>query len=486
MATEFTNRSLSEDHEWVRRATAIADFDKDDSFNLSIKDRTYDQQFFSMYQYRLSVLKERVDKNARWKWGDGTKKIDGQVVKRKEKILDIISGEMCWVSGTVFLDMSNKQNILQDVENGVDDVLPKPKDSYVSESTPPILMLEDDSGRAILHNDEFLKNNLLVTGCFVAVLGVEIQAGIFEIVDVVYPVMSPQKPLKTTAPSGQYIAFVSGLQVTDAAHYDLKLELLKLFLLGRLGSDSDTENASKISHLVIAGKSVAALPDTTGDNDITSASDFGSKNVSRFNTESIAMFDQFLADIVSSIPTSLMPGEDDPTEICLPQQPMHQSIFPATRQFAGGPNLQYRTNPTWLEVAGIRILGTSGENVDDIRKYIPDSHRSSETTIDIMRSNIRWQNITPTAPDTLYCYPFKNSDPFTLADETPHLYIVGNQPGHHLAVFSAERNHDSSDKITVQLASIPKFAATGTVVLVDTGDLSTREVKIDVDDGSLA
>lgn len=53
-------------------------------------------------------------------------------------------------------------------------------------------MLEDESGRAILHNDEFFKKNLLVSGCIVAILGVEVQAGIFEIMDIIYPTVSEQ------------------------------------------------------------------------------------------------------------------------------------------------------------------------------------------------------------------------------------------------------------------------------------------------------
>ena len=302
----------------------------------------------------------------------------------------------------------------------------------------------------------------------------------------VYPVISPQLPLQTKRqPSGEYIALVSGLSVSDAANYDLKLELLKQYILGELGNESDTGRALTIKHMVIAGSSVAPLPEKTEEDDFTSASDFGSKNVSRFNTDSIEMFDSFLADVVSSVPVSVMPGEDDPTEICLPQQPLHRSIFPSTKQCANGPNLQYRTNPTWLEVNGIRMLGTSGENVNDICKYLPESLSALESTIDIMRANIKWQNFTPTAPDTLYCYPFKDSDPFTLSDETPHLYFVGNQEKFESAEFTAPRDHNSEDEVTVQLVSVPKFATTGQVVLVDTGDLSINVVRIDVDDGEL-
>lgn len=487
MVNNYTNKDLTVDQRFLRDTQLIPEYNKQNEFRLKLKDRGYDHQFFSMYQYRLQALKNRVDQNAIWKWGDGDKKVDGKVVKRKEKILDIVSGELCWVSGTIFLDMSNKQDILKDVENGTDDVLPKAKLSYVSGSAPPVLMIEDDSGRAILHNDDFLKHNLLVTGCFVAVLGVEVQAGIFEILDVVYPVLSPQKPLQLkNKPSGEYVAIVSGLSMSDSTKYDLKLELLKQYILGEIGGVSDADKSLKIKHLIVAGNSVTMLPDTNDDDDFTSASDFGSKNISRFNTESIELFESFLSELISSIPVSLMPGEDDPTEVCLPQQPFHLSIFPSTRQYANGPNLQYKTNPTWFEADGIRFLGTSGENVNDILKYIPDDHKTTETTSDIMRANMKWQIFTPTAPDTLYCYPFKDSDPFTLYDETPHVYYVGNQEDFAAVRFEAEKDHNSDDKITVQLVSVPKYATTGKLVLIDTGDLSTHVVRIDAEDGEIA
>ena len=43
-----------------------------------------------------------------------------------------------------------------------------------------------------------------------------------------------------------------------------------------------------------------------------------------------------------------------------------------------------------------------------------------------MERSLQWRHLAPTAPDTLPCYPFCDTDPFVLG-ECPHVYFVGNQ-----------------------------------------------------------
>lgn len=40
---------------------------------------------------------------------------------------------------------------------------------------------------------------------------------------------------------------------------------------------------------------------------------------------------------------------------------------------------------------------------------------------------LEWRHMAPTAPDTLWIYPFPDADPFILKYR-PDVYIVGNQP----------------------------------------------------------
>lgn len=478
---KYINNDIDASGDIVDRAHAelLEEFDKQNDYDLKNKERKYDKQFYSMYQYRLSILKQSVDNNALKKWGDGTKKVNGQVVTKRDKILDISSGQLCWVSGTIFSDMKNKLNILQDVENGVDDVLPKVPETYTLSDTKemPVVMLEDESGRAILNNDDFLKRNILVTGCIVAILGIEIQAGIFEIMDVVFPSVSPQKPLTTPKKENSKIAFVSGLQLCDEANHDIKIELLKQYLTGELGSNADTQAASHISRLIIAGDSIAPIEETV-DDDFFTTNNYGSKNISKFNTESLKSLDKFITDLLPSVPISIMPGDNDPAEICLPQQPLHKSIFQSNKRYVGGSTLQTLTNPTWMEVqeSGLRLLGTSGQNISDILKYLTaETLADPQIVLTIMESNIKWQNIIPTAPDTLYCYPFDNSDPFTLADETPHVYFVGNQNLYQTKTIKLQKDHDNHETAQITLISIPDFSQTGQIVLLD---LTTLECEL--------
>lgn len=455
---EFVNQNIST-HLVARTPSELP---IDNTFSLAGNPRKYSRQFFSMYQHRLSLLKPRVDAEAMEKWGHNTRRVDGKVIQHREKILDITLGQLCWVLGTIFADMRHKLNILQDVEKGTDDVMPRAPKTYV-DGDNPVIMIEDESGRAILHNEGLLKNTGLVTGCFVAVLGIEIQAGIFEIMEVVYPSAAPQKTLTPSNAPRKCIALVSGLNFCKDTQSDLRLVLLQQWLSGELGGSDDSEETAQICRLVIAGNSVAEIPPDSQNATTT----FGSKNTLHFSADSLVLFNKWLAEVISTIPVSIMPGDTDPAEICLPQQPMHRSLFGTNSRYIGEA-VQTLTNPTWMDMDGLRVLGTSGQNIDDILKYY--SHPVE--AVDVMARTIKWQNIAPTAPDTLYCYPYDDLDPFTLT-ETPHVFFAGNQA---LAGFQDYCIGEAK----VKLVSVPKFSETGEVILLDLETSEVTVVKIEI------
>jgi DNA polymerase delta subunit 2 len=61
------------------------------------------------------------------------------------------------------------------------------------------------------------------------------------------------------------------------------------------------------------------------------------------------------------------------------------------------------TNPAEFELGNIKILGTSGQNIDDIKRY---STIKEQTDIDLIEMTLFYGHIAPTLPDTLmysYC-----------------------------------------------------------------------------------
>ena len=80
------------------------------------------------------------------------------------------------------------------------------------------------------------------------------------------------------------------------------------------------------------------------------------------------------------------------------------------------------TNPHSFEVDGVHVLGTSGQNVDDVYKY-----STLEDRLPILECILDWGHLIPTAPDTLSAYPFPSTDPFVL-ESAPHVLFAGCQP----------------------------------------------------------
>ena len=64
--------------------------------------------------------------------------------------------------------------------------------------------------------------------------------------------------------------------------------------------------------------------------------------------------------------------------------------------------MQTVTNPYMFEIGGRLILGTSGQNIDDILR-----NSSIEGPIEAMEAVLKWSHLAPTCPDTLGCFPFQ-------------------------------------------------------------------------------
>lgn len=99
-----------------------------------------------------------------------------------------------------------------------------------------------------------------------------------------------------------------------------------------------------------------------------------------------------------------------------------------------------------------------------------DDAGGQDRSTGIMALLVRWQHVMPTAPDTLYCYPFRERDPFVM-EETPHVMVAGNQGQYAAGRYEA-------DGVRVRLVGIPRFSETGEAVMLDLGTLETEVVRI--------
>jgi hypothetical protein len=78
------------------------------------------------------------------------------------------------------------------------------------------------------------------------------------------------------------------------------------------------------------------------------------------------------------------------------------------------------------------MLGTSGQPLHDMCLYVPDPEEEEDAfdprtslRLSLMKMTLQCRHLAPTAPDTLHCFPYKETDPFTLKI-TPHLCFHGD------------------------------------------------------------
>ncbi|KAK6354304.1 hypothetical protein TWF730_008714 [Orbilia blumenaviensis] len=428
---------------------------------------SYQTQYVDIYFLRLAVLKKIVESHGRERW-DGVE-VNGETVGRVERVLDVRQGEVCWVVGTVYMDMKLKPNVLEDIAKDHFISAPPPRQKYRDPENDKI-MIEDESGRLELIGDKIREEDL-VTGCVIAVMGTETANGEFKVIDVLLPELPAQ--IERAVPESlsqtkKYIALISGLSVTGNVHESVETHLLVEYLLGEVGSSADQSKSASISRLIIAGNSLSEPQTQAADEAAASSSTSRAKSKkygydsTSYNAKPTTVLDTLLTDLCTSIGVTLMPGESDPANASLPQQKMHPTMFPTAKYYTGSTFIP-STNPHACEIDGVRFLGTSGQTIDDIFNYVDGNDR-----LEMMEKTLRWRLVAPTAPDTLWCYPFQDGDQFVI-DACPHVYFVGNQPE-----FGTRLIRGNEGQI-VRLVTVPKFSETGELVLVD---LETLECEV--------
>ena len=237
------------------------------TYTLLPKAKHYQQQYADMYFARLAQLKPSLVQLATEAFSDY--EIAGEQAKRVDRVLDVRQGNLCWVVGTIYMDMPLKPSVMDDIGKEHWIAAPPSREKYNGGEGQ--VMLEDESGRLRLTGGT-LASVLLVTGAIVAVLGTENSDGDFEVLDLRVPNL-PRQPARWERDEGDAalkgkkvsqkrekagkVAIVSGLSISGDDGDTLLLDLLAEYLLGEATSPADQEQATKISRLVIAGNSLA-------------------------------------------------------------------------------------------------------------------------------------------------------------------------------------------------------------------------------------
>ena len=101
------------------------------SFIVEPKERSYKHQYANIYFIRLHILREFVEKKAvkLWKGLDGNFCAPLQSVMVHDhhlgnpvavpRVLEVTKGQLCYIIGTVYMDMPLKPNVLEDIARDV-------------------------------------------------------------------------------------------------------------------------------------------------------------------------------------------------------------------------------------------------------------------------------------------------------------------------------------------------------------------------------
>lgn len=414
------------------------------------KEKAFKTQFASIYFQRLAQMSGKLRETARARWIKGK----ASPPKLMSKILELAFQERSIIIGTVYKEMTLKPNILDEYHAREKYEAPPPERSKYHQPDDSVV-LEDQSGRIAITGK--ITPGELVSGVVMAILGHQDEDGDFVAEDVCFCDGAAQSMADEPA-DDVFVALVSGLDIGPSNHGGLlPLQMFIDYVTGQLGSSAEQQSAGKIARVVIAGNLIERVDDDGDDVAV-----YKKKGVDAKTVKSMAELDEMLAYLTACVPVDIMSGPHDPSNQTMPQQPMHRCMFPKS---ASTGLLRGVTNPYDCTINGQHCVGTSGQNVDDIYRF-----SEKEDRLEILEQVHNWRHLAPTAPDTLGCFPFYESDPFVVLDSTPNVLFAGNQPKFGTKAVVGESGQQT------RLICVPSFSTTQTVVLLNTKTLECYPV----------
>ncbi|KAL6780503.1 POLD2 [Auxenochlorella protothecoides x Auxenochlorella symbiontica] len=437
----------------LTRATASYTL-HDDRFQL--QQRVYDRQFAQLYFYRLLKLRPAVSASAKRRWPSCT----------EVRVIDAVEDVDCVLVGTLYKEMKLKPSILDEY---VKDKTTQQHLGRTRFTSPDDKLVLEDEGARIVLTGPVVPTASLVTGVVASVRGRILPSGEFCVSEICYAELGAQPvappPLSLHSPGSgpqvarapaRYIALTSGLGIGDAGADPLPLQLMVDYLTGALGGREEQTLASGVVRMVIAGGLLASSAA------LARAGTYADARTREGALAGLRDADAALSQLAAALPLDVMPGEADPANASLPQQALHRALLPWAA--AAGEGLVRASNPHEFDVEGVRFLGLSGQNVDDVVRYAELDDRT-----EVLEWMLRWRHMAPTSPDTLAAYPFHDRDPFVL-DTCPHVFFAGNQPEFGTRMVTGEAGQ------RVRVVSVPAFSASPCLVLVNLDTLACHPI----------
>ena len=335
--------------------------------------------------------------------------------------------------------------------------------------------MEDEHGSINIVGDSIHVNEL-ITGIIVGCRGKVCQnSGNFICTNMIFNTLPPIKVIKQyntnkNNNNDKYICFLSGLELgyIENNHSNC-VSMLFDYLYGFIG---DTNKSSKIIRVIICGNSLnnELLIENLTLFDFDREYKKKQKKQNQEIDHDIRKLDNYLSLLSKSVYIDIMPGKKDVSNCLMPQQKLHKCLFPKSHE---NNSFNLVTNPYKFNINNISILGTDGQNIDDILMYTKGLSK-----IDCLQLTLQSNIIAPTAPDTLSCYPFKLNDPF-LINESPHVYFTANSNKYDIK-YMYNNNNTSKKSQKMVLLSIPSFVKTKQIVLLNINKLECETIQFGV------
>lgn len=490
----------------------------------------YNRQYSHVYSARLKLLRRRCIQNAQKALKDEGVDTDADVV---ERIIEVKEGALSILVGTIVKEMdpqrrptvkstytdASAQTFLFPSEDKKAEKQESLRSFMFDKEKGDVLHLEDESGRVELtsaadggddtNNANSLDPNKVATGVVAAVVGkVDSGTGVMHVHSIHFagpPLVekvSTKEGLRGASINDEekndpLLLLVSGLgcgsdSPTDAetgASLSLRREMLLDYL-----TDPQLGDGSSICRVVVAGGGITAAVDTAEDkeNSKKASSNNATKTKSgKYDstaniTFSLGELDAYITEILSSgVPVDYIPGWNDPTNANWPQRPLHSCLLPKSVGFVD--MFRRSTNPYESDCSGVKILGSDGLNVADLRRFLPkkcdgddevnvddDSEVkvSPSSSIDALHQTLNVSHMAPTGPDSLPTFPSSETDPFVMTSR-PSVYFAGNCDEFEARLVDEKGETVDTDTDTAaddgatRLVCVPSFATTGEVVLVN-------------------